>query len=101
MMDEADVTVRGRLRFFDRVGGGGLAGGKIGVGGGEGGEVVGADQDFGRLLEFVKVGARGGVPDVGEEHRGTDQGGGVGGKVGHDESGREDAVFVGLGDGAV
>ena len=100
-MDEADVTGWDRLRFFDRVGRGGLAGGKIGVGGGEGGEVVVADQDFGRLLEFGEVEDLGAVPDVGGEHRRTDQGVGVRGKVSHDQSGGEDAVLVGLGDGTM
>ncbi len=77
----------------------GLAGGQVGVDGGEGGEVVGADDVAGGLLEDGEVEGEMAVPDVGGEHGGADGGRefgrGVEGAVG------EDAVFVGFAAGGV
>ncbi len=67
------------------------AGGEVGVVGGEGGEVVGAEDVGGGLLEMGEVEREAAGPDVGSEHGGADLRIACG----------EDAVLVGLAAGAV
>ena len=55
----------------------GLAGVEVGIDGGEGGEVVGADDVVGCFLEDGEVEREMAVPDVGGQHGGTDSGEGV------------------------
>jgi hypothetical protein len=74
------------------------AGGEVGVYGGEGGEVVGAADVVGGVLEDGEVEREGAVPDVGSEGRRADAFDGEGGWVG--DAG-EDAVLVGLAEGVV
>jgi len=66
-----------------------VAGGEIGVGGGEGGEVVGAEDVRGGLLERGKGKVERACPEEGSEHGGADPVAG------------EDAVLVGFAEGAV
>ena len=78
----------------------GGAGGEVGIDGGEGGEVVGAADVVGGVLEDGEVEGPGAVPYVGCEHGGAYAvvGVGDGGRV---DDAREDAVLVGLAEGAV
>src|ERR1700679_2420086 len=66
-----------------------VAGGEIGIGGGEGGEVVRAEDVRGGLLERGKGKVERACPKEGGEHRGADTVAG------------EDAVLVGFAEGAV
>ena len=66
-----------------------VAGGEVGVGGGEGGEVVGAEDESGGLLESGEVDRERAGPDEGGEHGGADS------------VAREDAVLVGFAEGVV
>ncbi len=85
----------------DWSGGRGFAGGKVGIGGGEGGEVVGAEDGVGGVLEQSEVELEGTVPDEGREHGGADKRHGVGDRGEGQGARGEDAVLVGLADGAV
>ena len=85
-----------------------ISGGLIGVVGGEGGEVVGADDVGGGLLQEVEVKGVAAGPDVGGEHGGADafvlvvRGAVVRGAVaGGGAAAGKDAVLVGFSSGAV